>query len=65
MEDIQNLVLLFIGKEKSEFSQQKVKKKSGNFIDSHVWEPGLLSEGIFHLHIFGWIPQSSKFAIAS
>ncbi len=61
MEVIHNPVLLFISQEKSEFSH----KKSGNVIDSHVWEPGLLSEGIFHFHTFGWISQSSKFTIAS
>ncbi len=34
-------VLLFIGQEKSEFSLTvKVWKKSGIFIDNHVWEPG-------------------------
>ncbi len=30
-------ILLFSGQDKSEFSQQKVRKKSGNSIDSHVW----------------------------
>ncbi len=53
MEVIHNPVLLFISQEKSEFSH----KKSGNVIDSHVWEPGLLSEGIFHFHTFVWISQ--------
>ncbi len=32
--------VLSIGQEQSEFRQEKVRRKSGNLIDSQVWEPG-------------------------